>query len=548
MKKLAVFCVALAVTLVSSIVGAQVKVSSLPVLNASNATYVYGITNASTQGKVPVGGTDGLAKVSGATVVNNCAKFSTTTGTVVDSGGVCGGAGAVTSVFTRTGAVVATTGDYTAAQVTNALSSNAADTISVAGAASTPGLSVTGNLFTGGTATTTTPQLYVLSGGALAPTGWSTSGTLLGLTAPASFNGTFMDMFISGAGTPLIRLAASGSGTVGNISLNNNVQNITSANNIACTFGTTGLICARNVADANVAMIVQQTNTGSTGDILQLKGGASGTTVVDAFSTAGSFTNSSVGAASLPGVQVTGVPFAGTGTTSFPQLYVNSNTATASTTLNVGGTGLGINVHSTGSPDIINGMLDGVSKFSVSSSGVVTAANNINLISGAAMTNSGSLTNGYYSVSTVGPSVVHNIADANPALIIQQASTTSTGDILQLKGGASGTTVVESTYKDGEKTFKGVVPTATTGCGTTPTIVGNNNVGRITIGTTPGTTCLVTFANTGTGWGANAPVCTCNDETTAAACRVSGNTTTTITLNAVTIASDKLDYTCVGYK
>lgn len=39
-----------------------------------------------------------------------------------------GGGGAVSSVFTRTGAVVATTGDYTAAQVTNAVSTAAANT------------------------------------------------------------------------------------------------------------------------------------------------------------------------------------------------------------------------------------------------------------------------------------------------------------------------------------------------------------------------------------------------------------------------------------
>src|SRR5215475_13817920 len=49
---------------------------------------------------------------------------------VFDRGGG-GGGGAVSSVFTRTGAVVAQTGDYTAAQVTNAAAVNAANTFTV---------------------------------------------------------------------------------------------------------------------------------------------------------------------------------------------------------------------------------------------------------------------------------------------------------------------------------------------------------------------------------------------------------------------------------
>jgi hypothetical protein len=45
-------------------------------------------------------------------------------------------------------------------------------------------------------------------------------------------------------------------------------------------------------------------------------------------------TNSTSGAASVPAMKYSGVPFAGTGTTSFPLLYINDANATASTTLN----------------------------------------------------------------------------------------------------------------------------------------------------------------------------------------------------------------------
>ena len=295
-----------------------------------------------------------------------------------------------------------------------------------------------------------------------------------------------------------------------------------------------------------IALLV--TITAYAGTVNNLRAGnAGGASLSVANSWTAGQTFSAAGAASTPGLSVTGVPFAGTGTTSFPQLYVNSNTATASTTLNTAGTALGVNSHLTA--DLANFMVDGVSKFKVDLNGTITTtAGNINLVSGGAITNSGSVTQGYFAVNSAGPSVIHNIVDANPALIIQQSNTGSTGDILQLKGGAAGTTIVESTYKNGEKSFKGVVPTATTGCGTSPTIVGNNNVGHITVGATPGTTCLVTFANAGTGWGANAPVCTCNDDTSAVACRVSANSTTTITLNAVVVAADSLDFICVGYR
>jgi hypothetical protein len=88
-------------------------------------------------------------------------------------------------------------------------------------------------------------------------------------------------------------------------------------------------------------------------------------------------TNSTSGAASTPAMKYSGVPFAGTGTTSFPLIYINDSTATASTTLNTAGTYLGVNGH--GSADLMNLLLDGTSKFKVSSAGAVTGQSGITI-------------------------------------------------------------------------------------------------------------------------------------------------------------------------
>lgn len=61
---------------------------------------------------------------------NDCAKFTVSGGVITlnTAGASCSGSSPVSSVFGRTGAVTAQSGDYTAAQVTNAVSSIAANT------------------------------------------------------------------------------------------------------------------------------------------------------------------------------------------------------------------------------------------------------------------------------------------------------------------------------------------------------------------------------------------------------------------------------------
>jgi len=69
--------------------------------------------------------------------------------------------------------------------------------ISLAGAASTPPVSFTGSWFTGGTSTTTKPQLLIEPTGTTS-TAWSTSGTGLGVNAASGFSGLLVDLQLNG--------------------------------------------------------------------------------------------------------------------------------------------------------------------------------------------------------------------------------------------------------------------------------------------------------------------------------------------------------------
>jgi len=69
--------------------------------------------------------------------------------------------------------------------------------ISLAGAASTPPVSFTGSWFTGGTATTTKPQLLIEPTGTTS-TAWSTNGTGLGVNAASGFSGRLLDLQTNG--------------------------------------------------------------------------------------------------------------------------------------------------------------------------------------------------------------------------------------------------------------------------------------------------------------------------------------------------------------
>jgi hypothetical protein len=68
---------------------------------------------------------------------------------------------------------------------------------SLNGAASAPPGTFTGTWFTGGTATTTKPQVLIEPSGATS-TAWSTSGTGLGVNAASGFSGRLLDLQVNG--------------------------------------------------------------------------------------------------------------------------------------------------------------------------------------------------------------------------------------------------------------------------------------------------------------------------------------------------------------
>lgn len=72
-----------------------------------------------------------------------------------------------------------------------------AQIISANGSASTPAMLLSGSPFTGGTGTTTKPLALFETAGATS-TGWSTSGTMLGVNAPSGFAGNLADWQLNG--------------------------------------------------------------------------------------------------------------------------------------------------------------------------------------------------------------------------------------------------------------------------------------------------------------------------------------------------------------
>jgi hypothetical protein len=81
--------------------------------------------------------------------------------------------------------------------------------------------------------------------------------------------------------------------------------------------------------------------------------------------------NSYNGSSGVAVVRVSGIPFSGTGSTSWPALYINSSNASPTSTLNTSGTSFGINAHA-GIGNLVDLMVDGVSKLSISPTGSIT--------------------------------------------------------------------------------------------------------------------------------------------------------------------------------
>lgn len=154
-----------------------------------------------------------------------------------------GGSGTVTSV-TSANTEITIADPTTTPVLTLADVFTRAKTFSAAGAASTPAVSITGAIFTGGSATTTKPLFLVEPSGATS-TGWSTSGTALGINCASGFSGKLLDLQYNGVSA----LWVQGIDTMSNIKLSANgfgFFTISPANQEAASFWGAGGIVMRS--------------------------------------------------------------------------------------------------------------------------------------------------------------------------------------------------------------------------------------------------------------------------------------------------------------
>lgn len=185
-----------------------ITINGTPVSLGGSTTIATGITIGST---AITGGTSGRLLTSGTTVGEQTLGTGVATalavnvgssGAFVANGGALGtpSSGTLTSC---TGLPISTGVSGLGTNVATSLANNmaasgtlailaantftGAQTLSANGAASTPSLSITGSIFTGGSGSTNTPQVLIQpSSGVTANTGWNTSGTALGVVLPVT--------------------------------------------------------------------------------------------------------------------------------------------------------------------------------------------------------------------------------------------------------------------------------------------------------------------------------------------------------------------------
>jgi hypothetical protein len=171
-------------------------------------------------------------------------------------------------------------------------------TFSGAGAASTASVNFTGTVFTGGSGTTTFPNVYLNYG--TAPTTWVTSGTALGINLPSGSTANFMDFHLNGGGSlfsvsPLGAVTGAALGTFGGIS---SAASVTVA--AASAFVVLGRSKIISAADGRLQF---EANAG--GAVTRLTFGAE-TTSLPAFTTSGTNINTTLGDGTAGGTLTAG--------------------------------------------------------------------------------------------------------------------------------------------------------------------------------------------------------------------------------------------------
>lgn len=142
---------------------------------------------------------------------------------------------------------------------------------------STPAASVANVLwpnsfFSGGTATTQFPALFVQPTGTAAVTTWNTGGTVLGVNAPSGFAGNFLDFHVAGAAGAFTVSANGTLANTGNITANgiiNGVNSVTSGGNIAAAANAVIGLFGRGVFSSTAAGIMQLGNPDAAAPVAQ---------------------------------------------------------------------------------------------------------------------------------------------------------------------------------------------------------------------------------------------------------------------------------------
>ncbi len=253
--------------------------------------------------------------------------YSAVTNTNVTSG---------TNVAAYLSASGATTANYALQIADGQLFSQTNSTVSTSAAL------LNGTWYAAGDATTTKPHLLVETTGATS-TGWSASGTGLGVNAASGFAGNLVDFQLNGVSK--FKVDKNGNPSVaGTIYTANGIANGTSANAAVQTTAN-GTVIVRNVADANTALTVNQSNGTSTGLVLDLQFGA-----VTKFSVSTAGTVATVGG--------------------YTQTGVVANTLSGATTFSAAGTALSVTNNAT-----IGGTLTVATITSTGSLAITTASN-----------------------------------------------------------------------------------------------------------------------------------------------------------------------------
>lgn len=163
--------------------------------------------------------------------------------------------------------------------------------------------------------------------------------------------------------------------------------------------------------------------------------------------------------------------------------------------------------------------------------GTMTVVGNAFSVGGSTL----AVANGLVGVGTNSPNATLQAA-GTAILGGLSTQTLNSGNAFQIGGGTLAVTM------NGHIETKGTAPTLSS-CGTSPSIAGNDMVGTITVGSSPSTTCNLTFHSSWT----NAPSCMVVDYTTSLSIQAPTTTTgVSLTASATFGAGDSVAYICLG--